>query len=196
MSSDIQDSQELGWSKRSDTELYLELQKGHQAALGTLYDRYARLIYTIALKVLKNPQEAEDLTQDIFLNLYQKQNYDPTRGSLVRFLSTVARTRSLDRLRSRGIRHRILRAWQPQRSPAERLPEEHASRRERSDRVHRALQQLPTAQRRVLEMAYFSGYSQSEIAEQLGIPLGTVKYRARQGLTKLKMHFESLQDWS
>ncbi|MEO0539028.1 MAG: sigma-70 family RNA polymerase sigma factor [Cyanobacteria bacterium P01_A01_bin.123] len=182
------------WANETDETLALALQKGNQAALAVLYDRYSRLVYSIAFRVLNSGPEAEDLIQEIFVSLWQKQNYDPTRSSLARFLSTVTRNRAIDRVRSRGVRHRVFNRLIYQSSSVENfsIPVEQASLGERSQRVREALQALPQNQREVLSLAYYHGFSQSEIVKQTNIPLGTVKYRMRQGLIKLKAALQDL----
>ena len=196
MPSEHRESQAPDWGDETDEALFISLQQGNKAALAVLYDRYSRLVYTIAFRILNNGQEAEDLTQEIFLNLWQKQTYDPKRSALSRFLSTVTRNRAIDRVRSRGIRQRILKGLAPQTQPVASfsLPVEQASLGERSQRVREALQNLPEKQRELLWLAYYHGFSQSEIANHTNIPLGTVKSRMRQGLLKLKGTLQDLVD--
>ncbi len=171
----------------TDLELYRALQRSDTRALGVLYDRYGTLVYRLAFKMLGAAPEAEDLTQEIFLTLWQKRNYDPQRGSLSSFLMTMTRSRSIDRLRSRGSNVRFLqRIGLAQRDQSFPNPLEQASLDERSAQVKAALETLSDPQRQVLELAYFEGLSQSEIAERLQTPLGTIKTRGRQALLKLK----------
>lgn len=174
-----------------DAELYLALREGQQAALGILYDRHAGLVYGIARNVLGNAQEAEDLTQDIFLTLVRGSSYDPKRGTLRTFLALLTRSRALDRIRSRGAAHRALERWQPNKGQemTANSPMEQAFQNEQSQEVQAALAQLSDEQQQILRMAYYDGLSQSEIAQQLDIPLGTVKARARRGLLKLRQTF-------
>lgn len=173
----------------SDRDLVNRLQAGQVDALGAIYDRYATRVFTLALKMMANAEEAEDLTQEVFLSLWQRQNYDPDRGHLGSYLTTFTRSRALDRLRVRGNRRRILQQWQrttqvTASSPG--TPVEVASQAERSQQLQAALAQLPETEREVLWIAYFEGGSQSQIAERLGVPLGTVKSRSRQGLLRLR----------
>jgi RNA polymerase sigma-70 factor, ECF subfamily len=172
----------------SDRDLLLVLKSGQTQALGVIYDRYSRLVYSLAFKILTNAEEAEDITQEIFVSLWQRDAYNPARGSLSSFLTTMTRSRSIDKLRSRGSRYRFLQRWEgiTRSETAMATPLEQVSMGERSQIIWAALEKLPPNERQVLEIAYYEGLSQSEIAEQLNIPLGTVKTRSRQGLLKLR----------
>jgi RNA polymerase sigma-70 factor, ECF subfamily len=169
-------------SGQTDIELYLALKSGLDDAFGIIYDRHAGLVYGIALKILGNSQEAEDLTQDVFLSIARSSSYEPTRGSLRTFLAILTRSRAIDRVRSRNNTRKVLGQWQDnQQQTATEAPFEQVSRSEQSQEV-----------REILQMAYYDGLSQSEIAKQLQIPLGTVKARARRGLLKLR---QTLRDY-
>lgn len=177
---------------QTDTELWRYLKGGKSEALGILYDRYASLVYRLALRILANPQEAEDLTQEIFLTLWRSGNYNPDRGSLSGFLTTLTRSRAIDKLRSRSTKLKFLQRW-GQMMTAETsssTPFEVASLSQRSQQVNSALAQLPPSQRQVLEMAYYDGLSQSEIAKKLDTPLGTIKTWSRQGLLNLRKNLK------
>jgi RNA polymerase sigma-70 factor, ECF subfamily len=180
-------------SPSEDVELVRAVRAGQPSALGILYDRYSKLVYGLALRILKNPQEAEDLTQEIFLAFWRSSSYNPDRGSLSGFLVTLTRSRALDKLRSRGTSRKFLDRWHQTISheTAYNVPFERASRAERSQQVRNALAQLSEDQRQVLEMAYYEGLSQSQIARQLELPLGTVKTRSRLGLIKLRQTLEA-----
>lgn len=172
---------------QTDAELYLALKAGQNDSLGILYDRHAGLVYGLALKILGNPEEAEDLTQDVFLNLVRASSYEPKRGSLRTFLAILTRSRAIDRVRSRSKSREFLGQWKYSREQdATDSLFEQVSRSEQSQEVRAALAQLSDSQQQILQMAYYGGLSQSEIAEQLKIPLGTVKARARRGLLKLR----------
>jgi RNA polymerase sigma-70 factor, ECF subfamily len=177
---------------QTDAELFQAVKAGQQAALGLLYDRYAKPVYGLALHILKHPQEAEDLTQEIFLTFWRGSSYNPERGSIGQFLMLLTRSRAIDKLRSRTNRFRFLMRWQrsfgAQTSPDP--PLENASHTELTTRVQQALADLSADRRQVLELAYYGGLSQSEIAQQLNLPLGTVKTRSRQGLLKLRQALE------
>ena len=176
-------------SARADRELVDSLARD-PSALAEIYDRYAGLVYGLALAALRNAEDAQDLTQEIFLTLYrQSGSYDPARGALGGFLATMTRTRAIDLLRARGRKVRLLQDFHrttPPSSPSF-APLERISIGQCSERVRSALAQLPESQRRVLEMAYYRGLSQSEIAVDLGASLGTVKSWARRGLLSLKL---------
>lgn len=174
-------------SLQTDAELYLALKAGQDEAFGMIYDRHAGLVYGLALKILGNPQEAEDLTQDVFLYLARTSTYEPTRGSLRTFLAILTRSRSLDKVRSHSKTRDLLGQWQNnQEQNVTESVFEQVSRSEQSQEVRAALAQLSAEQQQILHMAYYDGLSQSEIAERLQIPLGTVKARARRGLLKLR----------
>lgn len=171
----------------SDFELLCSLRDGQVEALGNLYDRYSRLVYGLAYKILGNLEEAEDITQEVFLTLWRRDAYNPSRGSLSSFLTTMTRSRSIDKLRSRSTKLRFMQRWQTiVKNEAVATPLDHASMGERSQLVRNAMLQLPESERLILEIAYYEGLSQSEIAKRLNIPLGTVKTRSRQGLLKLR----------
>ncbi len=190
------DSSALGStaSSTSDYDLLTALAEGQVNALSILYDRYARLVYSLAYKILENAEEAEDITQEVFLTLWRRNTYDPKRGSLSSFLTTMTRSRAIDKLRSKGARLRVLQRLQGtvRIEPNTPTPLEQASMGERSQVIRGALAQLSETERQVLEIAYYEGLSQSEIAKRLNIPLGTVKTRSRQGLLKLR---QTLQDY-
>lgn len=172
----------------TDADLFVQLQNGETDALAVLYDRHAALVYGIATKLLNNSAEAEDLTQDIFFSLTKKCAYDSKRGTLRTYLAILTRSRGLDRLRARTRQQQKLRneASNDREKLLSNNPMEEVSQIERSQEVQSALEQLSTKEREVLRMAYYQGLSQSEIAKQLNIALGTVKSRSRRGLLKLR----------
>ncbi len=173
---------------RTDEELFNALKARDQAALAALYDRHSRMVYGLGLKILKNPQEAEDLTQEIFLSLWKNAERNPDCRHCVSYLVTMTRSRSIDKIRKRGRQLKLLERWgrSEKTSQTTALPLDQALTGERSEQVRQALTQLPDPQRQVIELAYNQGLSQSEIANQLNLPLGTVKTRTRQGLLKLR----------
>ncbi|MGF1571031.1 MAG: sigma-70 family RNA polymerase sigma factor [Nodosilinea sp.] len=175
-------------SSVSDRDLVNQLRAGQTKALAALYDRYAPMVYTLALKMLANPAEAEDLTQEVFVSFWQRQQYNPDRGSVGSYLATYTRSRAIDRMRVSGGRARILQRFSriTEASSHTATPFDDVAQKEQQQELRAALDQLPPAEREVLDIAYFKGLSQSQIAEHLGIPLGTVKSRCRQGLLRLR----------
>jgi RNA polymerase sigma-70 factor, ECF subfamily len=179
--------EQMNLSNQTDTEVYSALQSGNQQALGVIYDRYGDAVYRLALRMLGNKTEAEDLTQEVFLAFWKGANYDPNRGSMVVFLMTITRSRAINRLNQKRSQQQLTERFKHS------VPEhyvnntmEKATFNEIQQRVAEALKELPDSQRQILEMAYYDGLSQSQITEQLNIPLGTVKTRSRQGLLKLR----------
>lgn len=175
-------------SSSSDAALLDDLEAHLPAALGCLYDRYGSVVYGVALKVLQSQPEAEDLTQEIFLSLWQRPVDSAKHGHLMRYLIAMTRTRAIDKLRSRSRTLNLVQRWGQSvtAAPGAHTPVEQAIFNERSQQVRQALTQLSDQQRQVIELAYDAGLSQSEIAQQLHKPLGSVKSWTRQGLLKLK----------
>jgi RNA polymerase sigma-70 factor, ECF subfamily len=174
-------------SKQTDAEVFQALRDGESYGMAILYDRYGEVVYRLGLRILHNPQEAEDLTQEVFLLLNRTVAYDPKRGSMCAFLLTITRTRAIDRLRKVRSQQQFIQKWgRIEPIVSLRTPMENAASMEVSSRVKDALSTLPDNQRQILEMAYYDGHSQSEISQNLDIPLGTVKTRSRQGLLKLR----------
>ena len=175
----------------SDTELWLELKTGNIEVLGQIYDRHASVVYGTALKVLQDAQEAEDLTQDIFLKLTKTSAYDPSRGSLRTFLGILTRSRAIDKLRSRKVARTSLERLQGNYDPHQtNSPNNNVEQNEQIQEVRGAIAELSANQRQILEMTFYKGLSQIAIAKKLNMPLGTVKSRARRGLLKLKKILE------
>ncbi|MDS3861927.1 sigma-70 family RNA polymerase sigma factor [Thermosynechococcaceae cyanobacterium BACA0444] len=175
----------------SDAELITRARQGQHQAMGILYDRYGSFVYHLALRILNNVEEAEDMTQDIFSQLINKA-YNQDRGSLRAFLTVLTRSRSIDRLRKLNAQNKNIQ-YIFETKPVYTSAQEVANTDERQ-RVRQALDQLPATHRQVLELAYYSGLSQSEIAANLDTPLGTIKSRARNGLIQLKRLLADLRE--
>lgn len=174
------------WAAQPD-DVLLRAVRTDATAMGPLYDRYARLVYGLARAVLQNDAEAEDLTQEVFMTLCEDHGYDPSRGTVGAYLTTVTRTRAIDRVRRRSRRVRLLHEqWVATPAPLSPTPADELSMAQCADRVRTAMAELSDNERRALEMAYFQGLSQVEIAEELDTPLGTVKSWCRRGLGSLK----------
>jgi RNA polymerase sigma-70 factor, ECF subfamily len=172
----------------SDNDLFVALQNGQTKALNYLYDRHIRLVRSVAFKVLSNLEDAEEVAQEVFLSLQQQNNFDARRGSLRGFLIMVARSRSIDRLRSQKSRLQRQKNWQVLMAPylTSAAPMEYVEREERSQVVRAALPRLSAPQQQTLDFFYYQGWSQPEIARRFNKPLGTVKTHARQGVINLR----------
>ena len=176
----------------ADPELAVALAAGNQDALLELYDRYAGLAYAVAMRVLDDPGRAEDVVQEAFLKIWTNAaGFDPKRGSLRTWLITAVRNRSIDYLRGRSAHERQEQELMPE------LTESHASDpwREVSLALERmavrqAVGNLPPEQRQTVQLAYFGGYSQREIADMTKVPLSTVKGRMRLALEKLSSYLQ------
>jgi RNA polymerase sigma-70 factor (ECF subfamily) len=158
--------------------------QGDGGALATLYDKYSGQMLGLCVRILRDRREAEDVLHDVFIEVWRRAgDYDRRRGSVRSWLLMRTRSRALDRARSHGFSRSVP------------FDDSTASRRTAADdpsaapdhaRVHRALDELPLEQRRVIELGYFEGLSSSEIATRVGAPVGTVKSRVAAGLAKLR----------
>ena len=171
-----------------DAELIHAIARGDESALAALYDRYNSILLGLLLRILHSRVEAEDVLQEVFLQIWQRAaNFDETRGRAFTWMVTLARSRAIDRLRSLQSRQRAddtaLRDAPPETTGDASDDVYHAEQREI---VRTALAEIPEEQRRTLLLAYFEGLTQSEIAERLNQPLGTVKTRMRSGMNKLR----------
>jgi RNA polymerase sigma-70 factor, ECF subfamily len=170
---------------------------GDQSALAELYDATNRLVYSLVLRVLGDMNSAEEVLSDVYTQVWRKAaSYDADRGAPLAWIATIARSRAIDRLRSsRQDRYRQESLDVLGEAPANSSsPEEAASASERQKLVREALNLLTVEQRQVIELAYYSGLSHSEIAEKLNQPLGTVKTRIRLGMMKLREALAPLLD--
>ena len=175
-------------SRDSDEGLIRRIENGDESALGVLYDRYGGLVYSVAKHILGESGAAEEVLQDIFHQLWRTaSNFDSARGSLSSWLLVMARNRSIDRVRRRTP-FKEEEVAESLHGPGLDL-ESAAAQNEMAVRVRAALRALPEAQRLAMELAYFEGLTQSEIAKRTGDPLGTVKTRLRTALASLKAVF-------
>jgi RNA polymerase sigma-70 factor (ECF subfamily) len=173
-----------------DRDCLRRLMAGDEAALDELYDRHSDLLYSVAVRIVGETSEAEEVLQDTWVQAWRKApTFDAARGTVGAWLVTIARSRALDRVRSRGSRSRAERAAGAE-SVATSPPAADASVAvvwsDLGSRVASALGVLDPQHRNVVELAYYGGLSQSEIATRLGAPLGTVKSWTRQALTRLR----------
>lgn len=159
-------------------------------AFGVFYDRHGGVAYSLAYRIVGERGTAEDVTQEAFLSIWRSgARFDRTRGSVRSWMLSIVRNRAIDSLRaSAGKAPRLTLDDDSilEQRPAEELTEDEAIRHETATEVRGALDQLPGEQSKVIELAYFGGFSQSEIARMLGLPLGTVKGRMRLGLEKIR----------
>ena len=163
--------------------------QGDQAALATLYDRTSPQVFGLVLKILNNREAAEEVTLDVYTQVWrQAHTYDRTRGAPGAWLMMLARTRAIDRFRAGAAEHGRVESLDAAQLFAsdEDTPEQDVEGQERRKFVQQALAVLTSEQRQAIGLAYFYGLSQSEIAEKLQLPLGTVKTRIRLGMIKLR----------
>jgi len=182
------------------SDLLARVADGDEAAFTLLYDRSVPLLFTLALRSLGDRDEAADLLQDVYQEVWRKAlRYDPARGTPMAWLITLTRSRAIDRLRARASRGFGVTTSIGE-SGAGELPDERATPlevragRELRESVAKALADLPDGQQEALELAYYEGLSHSEIAARLNVPLGTVKTRIKLGMNKLRTALQSWQD--
>lgn len=173
----------------TDAELLEAIAAGDPEALAELYDRFSSNLLALAMRVLHDPADAEEVVQEVFLQAWNRADrYEPSRSSVSTWMVLITRSRAIDRLRNRQVVNRTVTAVQ------QKDPDDHASpqgvgnvlEHERRKRVRQELEGLPPEQQQVLELAFYRGMTQSEIAESTGIPLGTVKTRTLLAMRKLR----------
>lgn len=169
-------------------ELLMRIASGDDTAFGTLYDMMSSRVFGLILRVLVDRAQSEEVLQEVFLEIWQSAgSFAPNRGQGRSWVLTIAHRRAVDRVRSaQAAGERDVRAGMRELNTPAVAVEEQVELRIESRRVARALEALPEAQREALTLAYFGGYSQSEIAALSGTPLGTIKTRMRDGLSRLR----------
>ncbi|HTQ81320.1 MAG TPA: sigma-70 family RNA polymerase sigma factor [Thermoanaerobaculia bacterium] len=173
----------------SDALLFRQLADRQPEALAELYDRYAPTLLALARRILSNHQDAEEVLQEVFLHVWNRAAlYDPSRSSVATWLVLLTRSRAIDRLRNRKVVDRTHEAAYAEDADAYTSPEgdRNVFLQERRERVRQELTKLPAEQREVLDLAFYGGLSQSEIASRTDIPLGTVKTRTLLAMKKLR----------
>ena len=177
----------------ADEDLISLVEAGDADAFATLYDRHSRSAYSLAYRMMGERQAAEDLAQDAFIKVWRNAaSYRAERGSVRTWILSIVHNRGIDQLRSTASRRRTqekIEASAPRSQPSEAFAE--TWRNSQRDQVREALKTLPAEQLKILELAYFSGYTHVEISELLSLPLGTVKGRMRLGLKKIRDYFDS-----
>jgi RNA polymerase sigma-70 factor (ECF subfamily) len=175
-------------SQLDDATLLALVERGDEGAMGSLFDRYSKVVYSVALRVLRDPAAAEDILQEIFMQVWRTpDSFTATRGNLGGWLAVVSRNRSIDALRRRRPTEQV-------EEFALASPYNLADEAERNSLIEKArgvMVSLPVEQRKTLEMAFFDGLTHSEIAEMTGDPLGTVKTRIRSALLSLRKAFQA-----
>jgi RNA polymerase sigma-70 factor (ECF subfamily) len=181
------DKSQLGRGDAGDEmRLVARIRAGDQQAMSELYDRYGKVVYAVALRVLQDAAGAEDVLQDVFLQLWRNPDaFDASRGSLAAWLAVISRHRSIDRLRKRrpetDIENCVIASSPELRDETERALV--------IEKIRVVLAEMNPDQRKVLELAFFEGLTHTEIAAKTGEPLGTVKTRIRSGLQLLRAKF-------
>jgi RNA polymerase sigma-70 factor, ECF subfamily len=170
----------------TDMALLSAIRSGDEQAMATLYDRYSAVVYSVALRVLGDTGKAEDILQEVFMQLWRNPGgFDSSRGHLAPWLAVIARNRAIDLLRKRhpetDIADVVVSVEPDMAGDAERA--------RAMEKVRGTLGAMPAAQRQALEMAYFEGLSHTEISAKTGEPLGTIKTRIRAGLLALRKAF-------
>ena len=192
---------ETAYTELDDEELMQRLVYRDLRAFRTLFDRYGNLVYSAALRVVRDAQIAEDMVQEIFLRIWRKpDSYVAQRGRFVTWLTSVTRNRAVDEIRSRGRRFRYETASPEEQERELAAPDTNdpALTAELADQrrlILAALAQIPQEQRQIIELAYFGGFTQQEIAQRLSQPLGTVKTRIRLGMQKLRVALTPELKW-
>ena len=171
-----------------DTALVSAIRAGDQNAMAALYDRYSSIVYSVALRVLGDTGAAEDVQQDVFMQLWRNPGaFDASRGNLGAWLAVIARNRAIDAIRKRkpedDVEDIVLSVVPDMAAEADRA--------RIAVKVREVLAALPAAQRAALEMAYYEGLTHTEIAAKTGEPLGTIKTRIRAGLIALRKAFQA-----
>jgi RNA polymerase sigma-70 factor, ECF subfamily len=177
----------------ADEDLISLVVGSNAEAFATLYDRHGRAAYSLSYRMMGEKQAAEDLVQDAFLKVWRGAgSYRTERGSVRTWILSIVHNRGIDQLRSLASRRRTqnkVEASAPKSEPSEAFAETWSN--SQREQVREALGTLPPEQLKILELAYFSGYTHVEISELLDLPLGTVKGRMRLGLKKIRDHFDS-----
>jgi RNA polymerase sigma-70 factor, ECF subfamily len=177
----------------ADEDLISLVETADAEAFATLYDRHSRAAFSLAYRMMGERQASEDLAQDAFLKVWRSaSSYRAERGSVRTWILSIVHNRGIDQIRSQASRRRRqeeMEASAPRSQPSEAFAE--TGRNSQREQVREALGTLPPEQLKILELAYFSGYTHMEISNLLDLPLGTVKGRMRLGLKKIRDYFES-----
>jgi len=181
-----------------DAALLARVAERDEAAIEALYQRYGGACYALARRILDDAQLAEDVVQQVFLAMWQGSGYDPRRGAVSTWLLSVTHHKAVDAVRKEGNRRRRLASEQALLETAATGPGPHDETwsRLRAQHTRDALRELPAEQREVLLLAYYGGYTQREIADLTGLPLGTVKSRTLTAMRRLREHLGGVSETS
>ena len=179
---------EPGASPETPEDLLALVARGDRAAFDRLYDRYADAVYGLVRRVLRDPAQSEEVTQEVLVDLWRTAtSFDPERGSASTWVMTIAHRRAVDRVRSaQASTLRDTRVALLGEEPAYDIVAETVEHRMESEQVVRALKDLTDLQREAVTLAFYGGYTHVQIADLLGVPLGTVKTRIRDGLIRMR----------
>jgi len=175
--------------RQADQASLARIARGDQLAFAELYDRHARLVFSLALRILQERADAEDIVQEVFAQVWsQAGRYDASRGAVAAWMLMLTRSRAIDRLRARRARPETASESNTAESVVDSAVRQDLEllSAEQVTRLQRALKELPDAQRTALELAYYEGLTHAEVAARLSEPLGTVKTRIRQAVIKLR----------
>lgn len=192
----------MDYTKLNDQTLIRLIARSQENAFSELYDRYSRLVYSMALNILGEPAGAEEITQDVFIRIWENaDSYKAEKAKVVTWITSMTRYRSIDVIRRKKVRpegHTVswdIRDMEPARDQSNQTDVElQVEIIQKKQRVRKALALLPEEQRQTLSYAYFMGYTQQEIANIMGEPLGTVKTRIRLAMKKLRQMLEQGQE--
>ena len=179
-----------------DAVLLQRVGTGDEAAIEALYERYGGSCYRLARRILDDAQLAEDVVQQVFLALWQGTGYDPQRGAVSTWLLSMTHHKAVDSVRREGNRRKRIASDQAllEKAAAGPSPDDEAWARWRAERTREALRTLPSEQREVLLLAYYGGYTQREIADMTGLPLGTVKSRTLGAMRRMRDRLAGVDD--
>ncbi len=179
-----------------DDELLRRIGVGDRDAFGVFYDRYSTLMFSVACKILNNSNEAEDVLQETFVQIWEKaERFDPKLGKASSWAATLTRNKAIDRIRASQRRSRLAEEAGAELAITNEVADtanEAVHGHDKAKIIQSAIGELPAEQRHAIELAYFSGLTQHEISEKLNEPLGTIKARIRRGLLKLRDQLEGL----
>jgi len=177
-------------TKSMEVLLLQGIAQGDQQAFAQFYDRFSGLLYSLAIRILNDPKEAEDVLQEVFLQIWAKASlFDPQAGKPSGWALTLTRNKAIDRLRTSQRRYRLLEQVTAQADPPTGAPGQVAEKIQADEKaalIRSVVAALPSEQRQAIELAFFGGFTQTEISERLKQPLGTIKARIRRGMLQLR----------